>query len=123
MSGSRGGPLERVGVVQPGEEKAPRRPSSSLPVLKGGYRKDGEGLLIRECRDKKRGYSFKLKDSRFRLDTRKKFFPVRVVRHWHRLPREAVAAPSLAGFKARWDGALSNWASGRCPCLGQGGWN
>jgi len=38
---------------------------------------------------------------------RKKFFPMRVVRPWPRLPREAVAAPSLAGFKARLDGALS----------------
>jgi len=32
---------------------------------------------------------------------------MRVMRHWPRLPREAVAAPSLAGFKARLDGALS----------------
>jgi len=39
---------------------------------------------------------------------RKKFFTMRVVRPWHRLPREAVAAPSLAAFKARLDGALSN---------------
>jgi len=31
-----------------------------------------------------------------------------VVRHWHRLPREAVAAPSLEAFKARLDGAVSN---------------
>ena len=45
---------------------------------------------------------------RFRLHIRKKFFPVRVVRHWHRFPREAVAAPSLEGFKARLDGALGN---------------
>ena len=43
-----------------------------------------------------------------RLDIRKKFFPMRVVKHWPRLPREAVAAPSLAGFKARLDGALSS---------------
>jgi len=33
---------------------------------------------------------------------------MRAVRHWPRLPREAVAAPSLAVLKARLDGALSN---------------
>jgi len=43
-----------------------------------------------------------------RLDLRKKFFDMRVVRHWKRLPRAAVAAPSLAVFKARLDEALSN---------------
>jgi len=32
---------------------------------------------------------------------------MRVVKHWPRLPREAAAAPSLAVFKARLDGALS----------------
>ena len=33
---------------------------------------------------------------------------MRVVKHWTWLTREAVAAPSLALFKARLDGALSN---------------
>ena len=54
------------------------------------------------------GRDFLLKEGRFRSDVRKKFFTVRVVRHWNRLPREVVAAPSLAVFKARLDGALSN---------------
>ncbi|KFQ94465.1 hypothetical protein Y956_06135, partial [Nipponia nippon] len=51
---------------------------------------------------------FTLKEGRFRLDIKKKFFTVRVVRHWHRLPREGVDAPSLEVFKARLDGAWSS---------------
>ncbi|KFV49577.1 hypothetical protein N341_09299, partial [Tyto alba] len=51
---------------------------------------------------------FKLKKGRFRLDIRKKLFMIRVLKHWNRLPREVVDAPSLETFKARLDGALSN---------------
>ncbi|GAB0181759.1 hypothetical protein GRJ2_000641200 [Grus japonensis] len=76
--------------------------------LKGAYRKDGEGLFMGECSDRRRGNGFKLEEGRFRLDVRKKLFPVRVVRHWNRLPREVVDAPSLKVFKARLDEALGN---------------
>jgi len=46
--------------------------------------------------------------SSLRLDTRKKSFTVRVVRHWNRLPKDVVDAPSLATFKARLNKALGN---------------
>ena len=42
------------------------------------------------------------------MDIRKKFFTIRVVRYWHRLPRKVVDAPSLETFKVRLHGALSN---------------
>ena len=84
------------------------RAADLLLQLKGAYKKAGEGLLTRASSDSTRGNGFKLKEGRFRLDIRKKFFTMRVVRQWHRLPREAVHAPSLEVFKARLDGALSN---------------
>ena len=75
---------------------------------KGACRKVGRDFVQGHVGDRTRGDGFKLKEGRFRLDIRKKFFTVRVVRHWNRLPREAVDAPSLEVFKARLDGALSN---------------
>ena len=56
-----------------------------------------------------RGNGFKVEEDRFRLDVRKTFFTVRVVRYRHRLPR-GCGCPSLEAFKARLDGAVSNLA-------------
>ena len=58
--------------------------------------------------DRTRGNGLKLKERRFRVDVKKKIFTERVVRHWHRLPGEAVDAPSMEAFKARLDRILGS---------------
>ncbi|KAK4817681.1 hypothetical protein QYF61_024910 [Mycteria americana] len=68
---------------------------AAFQYLKGAYRKDGDRLFSKACCDRTKSNGFKLGENRFRLDLRKKFFTVRVVRHWNRLPREVVEAPSL----------------------------
>ncbi|KAK4809676.1 LOW QUALITY PROTEIN: hypothetical protein QYF61_002573 [Mycteria americana] len=80
----------------------------AFQYLKGACKKDGDRLFSRSCCDRTRDNGFTLKEGRFRLDIRKKFFMMRVVKHWHRLPREVVDAPSLETFKVRLYGALSN---------------
>jgi len=45
--------------------------------LKGAYRDDGEGLLTRVCSDRTRGNGCQLKEGRFTLGIRKKFFTMR----------------------------------------------
>ena len=81
---------------------------AAFQYLKGACRKDGDNLFSRDSGDRMRGNGFKLKQGRFRLDIRKKFFTMRVVKHWNGLPREVVEAPSLETFETRLDRALSN---------------
>ena len=78
----------------------------AFQYLKGVYKQEGECLFTRVDGDRTRGNGFKLRQGRFRLDIRRKFFTQRVVKHWNRLPKEVVDAPSLEAFKARLDVAL-----------------
>jgi len=93
----------------------------AFQYLKGAYKKDGDRLFSKACCEKTRGNGFKLKEDRFRLDIRKKFFTMRVVKLWNGLPREVVDAPSLETFKARLDGALSNLVYWKMSLLIAGG--
>ena len=49
-----------------------------------------------------RGNVFKLRRGRFRLDTKKKYFTMRVVRHLHGLLRDVVDPPSLEVSRQGW---------------------
>jgi len=81
---------------------------ADFQYLKGAYEQEGERLFTRVNSDRTRGNGFKLRQGRFRLDIRKKFFTQRVVIHWNRLPKEVVDAPSLEAFEARLDVALGS---------------
>ena len=70
-----------------------------------------------------RGNGFKLRQGRIRLDVRRKFFTQRAVKHWNRLPKEAVDAPSLEAFKARLDVALGSLVWWLVTLHIAGGWN
>ena len=48
--------------------------------------------------------SFKLKQGRLRLDIRKFFFLIRVLKHWNRVPKEQVDTLFLGTFKIGLDG-------------------
>ena len=75
---------------------------------KGAYKQEKERLFMRVDSDRTRGNGFKLRQGRFRLDMRRKFFHTECGDPLNRLPKEAVDAPSLEAFKARLDVALGN---------------
>ena len=92
----------------------------AFQYLKGAYRKAGEELFIQAHSNKTRRNGFKLEEGRFRPDIRKKYFTVRLARHWNRLPRKVVDAPSLEALKTSPDGVLCNlvWRQVSLPIAG-----
>lgn len=64
----------------------------------------------RACCSRTRSDGCKLTEGWPELDIRKKILTVKMMRHWHRFPREVMDAPSLE------TGKISTWCVWSCPC-------
>ena len=100
--------LRKLGLFSLEERRLQGDLLVAFQYLKESSKKEGDRFCSRVCGDGTRGNGFKLKEGRFRLDIRKKYFTARVVRHRNRLPSVVVDALSLETFKARLDKALGN---------------
>ena len=60
---------------------------AAFQYLKGAYKQEGRQLFEQVDNNSTRGNGFKLKEGRFRLDVRGRFFTMRGVRCWNRLLR------------------------------------
>ena len=101
--------LRELGLLRLEKRRLQGNLIATLQYLKRGCKKEGNILFSRVCCDSTKGNDFKLKEERFRLDIRKNYFTIRVVKNQNRFPREVVDTPSVETFKTRLYQALSNW--------------
>jgi len=63
---------------------------AAFPYLKGAYRKDRENTISRTSCEWTRGNGFKLREDRFTLDRRKKFFTMKTREHFAQRDSEGL---------------------------------
>ena len=77
---------------------------------KGLYRVESERLLPPATEGRTRAsHEFKIFKQQCRIDVRKKFFGLRVVKVWNSLPDSVVQAPTVNCFKGRLDRHLRDY--------------
>jgi len=73
----------------------------AFQYFKGAYKQEGEWLFMRVDGDRTRGSGFKLRQGRFGLDMRRKFFPQRVVTHCSQVAQGGCGCPIPAGIQGQ----------------------
>jgi len=77
-------------------------------------------IFTEACSGRTRGNGFNLKECRLKLDVRKKFFTMRVVRPWNMWPEKLWMPHHWKCSGSGWMGLWAIWSSWRCSCSFQG---
>ena len=73
--------MRELGLRSLEERRLCGDPVVAFQNLKGAYKQEGQRLFMWVDGDRTRGTGFKLRQGRFKLDMRQKFFTQRVVAH------------------------------------------
>ena len=88
----------------------------AFQYLKGAYKQEGERLFTRVDSDRIRGNGFKLRQGRFRLDIRRKFFTQRVEHTGTGCPRRLWLSHCWRHSRPGWMWIWAAWSGGWRRC-------